>query len=41
MGLPDVQGRALGTSLAEAVETASNAVPDTDPGGRLMAWGRP
>ncbi|MFD7895599.1 TetR/AcrR family transcriptional regulator [Streptomyces sp. NPDC059743] len=27
-------------SLAEAVETASNAVPDTDPGGRLLAWGQ-
>ncbi|MFF2846362.1 TetR/AcrR family transcriptional regulator [Streptomyces sp. NPDC058001] len=27
-------------SLAAAVETASNAVPATDPGGRLMAWGQ-
>ncbi|MFF3669748.1 TetR/AcrR family transcriptional regulator [Microtetraspora malaysiensis] len=30
----------IATSIAEAVETASNAVPDTDPGGRLMAWGQ-
>ncbi|MFZ3571167.1 TetR/AcrR family transcriptional regulator [Streptomyces sp. BH097] len=30
----------IGTSLAEAVETASNAVPDTDPGGKLLAWGQ-
>lgn len=30
----------IAASLAEAVETASNAVPDTDPGGRLMAWGQ-
>lgn len=30
----------IAASLAEAVESASNAVPDTDPGGRLMAWGQ-
>ncbi|MFD8966621.1 TetR/AcrR family transcriptional regulator [Streptomyces sp. NPDC059568] len=30
----------IASSLAEAVETASNAVPDTDPGGRLLAWGQ-
>ncbi|MEV8389013.1 MULTISPECIES: TetR/AcrR family transcriptional regulator [unclassified Streptomyces] len=30
----------IAASLAEAVETASNAVPDTDPGGRLLAWGQ-
>ncbi|MGW3565994.1 TetR/AcrR family transcriptional regulator [Streptomyces sp. NPDC000941] len=30
----------IAASLAEALETASNAVPDTDPGGRLLAWGR-
>ncbi|MDW6063484.1 hypothetical protein SAZ11_42665 [Streptomyces sp. FXJ1.4098] len=31
----------IAASLAEALETASNAVPDTDPGGRLLAWARP
>lgn len=30
----------IAVSIAEATETASNAVPDTDPGGRLMAWGQ-
>ncbi|MFI1329559.1 TetR/AcrR family transcriptional regulator [Streptomyces sp. NPDC020845] len=30
----------IAASLAEALETASNAVPDTDPGGRLLAWGQ-
>ncbi|MFI7106990.1 TetR/AcrR family transcriptional regulator [Nonomuraea sp. NPDC050227] len=30
----------IAASLAEALESASNAVPDADPGGRLMAWGR-
>lgn len=30
----------IATSLAEAVEAAGDAVPDTDPGGRLMAWGK-
>ncbi|WP_308404900.1 TetR/AcrR family transcriptional regulator [Streptomyces sp. 35G-GA-8] len=30
----------IAASLTEAVEAASNAVPDTDPGGRLMAWGQ-
>jgi hypothetical protein len=28
-------------SLAEAVQTASNAVPSSDPSGRLLAWGQP
>ncbi|MFI6920734.1 TetR/AcrR family transcriptional regulator [Nonomuraea spiralis] len=30
----------IAASLAESLESASNAVPDTDPGGRLMAWGQ-
>lgn len=30
----------IATSLAEAVESASNAVPETDPGGKLVAWGQ-
>ncbi|MFF4779223.1 TetR/AcrR family transcriptional regulator [Microtetraspora fusca] len=30
----------IAASLADALESASNAVPNTDPGGRLMAWGR-
>lgn len=30
----------IAASLADAVATASNAVPDTDPGGRLLAWGQ-
>ncbi|MDL4771936.1 MULTISPECIES: TetR/AcrR family transcriptional regulator [Thermomonosporaceae] len=30
----------IGASLAEALETAGDAVPGTDPGGRLLAWGR-
>ncbi|WP_280419720.1 TetR/AcrR family transcriptional regulator [Nocardia carnea] len=30
----------IGASLAEALETATQAVPDTDPGGRLVAWGQ-
>ncbi|WP_324612843.1 TetR/AcrR family transcriptional regulator [Streptomyces specialis] len=30
----------IAASLAEALETASNAVPETDPGGRLLAWGQ-
>ncbi|GAB2900944.1 hypothetical protein GCM10022245_40270 [Streptomyces mayteni] len=30
----------IAASLAEAVETASNAVPESDPGGRLLAWGQ-
>ncbi|GAA1579629.1 TetR/AcrR family transcriptional regulator [Actinomadura kijaniata] len=29
----------IAASLAAAVETACAAVPDTDPGGRLVAWG--
>jgi AcrR family transcriptional regulator len=29
----------IATSLSEAVESASRAVPDTDPGGKLVAWG--
>ncbi|MEU4344203.1 TetR/AcrR family transcriptional regulator [Nocardia sp. NPDC023852] len=30
----------IATSLADALETATNAVPETDPGGRLVAWGQ-
>ncbi|WET76232.1 TetR/AcrR family transcriptional regulator [Amycolatopsis sp. QT-25] len=30
----------IGASLAEALENATQAVPDTDPGGRLVAWGQ-
>lgn len=30
----------IAVSLSEAVETASGAVPATDPGGRLVAWGQ-
>ncbi|WP_326796137.1 TetR/AcrR family transcriptional regulator [Streptomyces sp. NBC_01808] len=30
----------IAASLAEATETACNAVPETDPGGRLLAWGQ-
>ncbi|RJO68227.1 TetR/AcrR family transcriptional regulator [Nocardia panacis] len=30
----------IGTSLAEALEAAVDAVPATDPGGRLVAWGQ-
>ncbi|MFB4319914.1 TetR/AcrR family transcriptional regulator [Actinomadura sp. 21ATH] len=30
----------IGASLADALESASNAVPNTDPGGRLTAWGQ-
>ncbi|WP_245662838.1 TetR/AcrR family transcriptional regulator [Nocardia vermiculata] len=30
----------IGTSLAEVLEAAVDAVPDTDPGGRLVAWGQ-
>ena len=30
----------IATSLAEAVETAGKAVPATDPGGGLVAWGQ-
>ncbi|MEU1393125.1 MULTISPECIES: TetR/AcrR family transcriptional regulator [unclassified Nonomuraea] len=30
----------IATSIAEAVESAGNAVPETDPGGRLIAWGQ-
>ncbi|WP_049566502.1 TetR/AcrR family transcriptional regulator [Nonomuraea sp. SBT364] len=30
----------IATSIAEATESAGNAVPDSDPGGRLMAWGQ-
>ncbi|MEV4129369.1 TetR/AcrR family transcriptional regulator [Nocardia sp. NPDC049707] len=30
----------ISASLAEALENATNAVPDTDPGGRLVAWGQ-
>ncbi|WP_231500049.1 TetR/AcrR family transcriptional regulator [Saccharothrix sp. NRRL B-16314] len=30
----------IGASLAEALQTATRAVPDTDPGGRLVAWGQ-
>ncbi|WP_230423554.1 TetR/AcrR family transcriptional regulator [Streptomyces radicis] len=29
----------IAASLAEALESASNAVPENDPGGRLLAWG--
>ncbi|UGQ11312.1 TetR/AcrR family transcriptional regulator [Yinghuangia sp. ASG 101] len=30
----------IAASLSDAVESASHAVPDTDPGGRLLAWGQ-
>ncbi|MEU3627402.1 TetR/AcrR family transcriptional regulator [Amycolatopsis coloradensis] len=30
----------IGGSLADALETATDAVPETDPGGRLVAWGQ-
>ena len=30
----------IAASLADTLESASNAVPNTDPGGRLMAWGQ-
>uniref|UniRef100_UPI003F493021 TetR/AcrR family transcriptional regulator n=1 Tax=Nonomuraea bangladeshensis TaxID=404385 RepID=UPI003F493021 len=30
----------IAASLAQALETATNAVPATDPGGRLLAWGQ-
>ncbi|WP_029256944.1 TetR/AcrR family transcriptional regulator [Rhodococcus erythropolis] len=30
----------IAASLGEALETGINAVPHTDPGGRLMAWGQ-
>ncbi|WP_020576413.1 TetR/AcrR family transcriptional regulator [Actinopolymorpha alba] len=30
----------IAASLAESLQTASNAVSDTDPGGRLLAWGQ-
>ncbi len=30
----------IAASLAETLESASSVVPDTDPGGRLMAWGQ-
>ncbi|MFC7583358.1 TetR/AcrR family transcriptional regulator [Nonomuraea antimicrobica] len=29
----------IGASISEAVESACAAVPGTDPGGRLIAWG--
>lgn len=30
----------IAASLAQALTTATNAVPATDPGGRLLAWGQ-
>ncbi|MEV5570095.1 TetR/AcrR family transcriptional regulator [Spirillospora sp. NPDC052269] len=30
----------IAASLADTLESASDAVPGTDPGGRLMAWGQ-
>ncbi|MBO8199980.1 TetR/AcrR family transcriptional regulator [Streptomyces smyrnaeus] len=30
----------IATSLGEALESATGAVPDNDPGGKLLAWGQ-